>query len=46
MPPFSFQFGMYTAYPLYSADGGAVRVFPCINALDRWTELQIKSVSA
>lgn len=45
MPPFTFHFGMYTAYPLYSADGGALQVFPCMAALDRWTELQIKSIS-
>jgi len=37
MPPFTFNFGTYTAYPLYSADGGVPQVFPCIAALDRWT---------
>lgn len=46
MPPFMFRFGMHTAYPLFSADGGAPQVFPCMQALDRWTELQIKSISA
>jgi len=37
MPPFSFNLGMYTSYPLYSADGAAPQVFPCMLALDRWT---------
>lgn len=46
MPPFTFQFGMYTAYPLFSADGAALQVFPCMQALDRWTEIQLKSISA
>lgn len=43
--PFTFQFGMYTAYPLYSADGAAPAVFQCFDALQRWTQLQIKSIS-
>jgi len=44
LPPFTTRLGIATSYPLYSVAGNDIAIFPCVNALQRWTEIQVKSV--
>jgi len=37
LPPFTTRLGIASYYPIYSAAGAGIQIFPSINALQRWT---------
>ncbi len=37
LTPFGTRLGIASSYPIYSVAGNPVAVFPCVDALQRWT---------